>query len=1008
MAEFIEVLSGDAKKELDAFVAKIKDGVQAVNEMNKASKGMKIVPSEATKQIKQTTTATQKQNEMQKEATRISRALERQKAKLAQAESKAATELQKYRFETREANKRAKEAAILSSNLASEYQKQQVKLTQLIRKQQDLAVKQQLGVKLSKQEAAQYKRLTSEIRRKDAALKRVDASAGKFQRNVGNYTSALKGAAGAARGMVAALGLMGGAFLAVQVIRDAFNRVRQFDKAMQNLAGILGVNRKELKGLEQSIISVAGSSIKTSNEVADLATKLITLGKTESEVKMLLPVVNDLGIALETTGEQAGELLISTLNAFGESIDEAQRFADVIARTRQITALDFERIKDALGFLAPTARAVGLSFERTNAILGVLVDNGIKAARAGRLMNTAFNRLTSQGLSLDEALVQINNSNNKLKTSSSLLGSEAGTLGLILADNTKNVNKYDEALQDVNGTMQSLIDEQMEAMDAKLLQLDSSWERLILSIENGEGKFGKTFQFIIETLTKVIDKLTEFSEGNEAAWMQGATDGMKRYQKEFKGIEAGTEAAEEKINDLESSIHSLRLGLGRITKQQSEKGFTDLFTNMFGFGDSKRLEDEAKQKLKLISELQEAIKIARQGGVESSDKENADPLVGDKETQAITIKFYEDLISKLKQLQKEVPEDDPLKFQELQTDIDNAEESLLKLMRLFKGFEDQESVNFLGESDLTPVIEQIDLVGKAFEEQGDKVTEFSEKMKADLQGAFSEIGRIYQLDMTRWDALFDDKENTARDFAIAFADLLGAAMHQVTQMEVARIDQQIEQNRRYYENQIELAEGNENQQELLRQQSAAKERKLMQRRAEAEKKQAIFETIISTAVAVAKALPNIPFSILVGALGAAKVAMINAQPLPQYKKGRKDGKEEYAILGDGGKNEPVIGKDGKLKAISPNKSTVMHLDKGDKVLPNLDMLTDDSVNRAAIMASLSQSNQQSQTEDTAKVFEQILKKQQKETMKALKGAKFVNVNQNNIDLGRMLKKQKYR
>jgi hypothetical protein len=58
------------------------------------------------------------------------------------------------------------------------------------------------------------------------------------------------------------------------------------------------------------------------------------------------------------------------------------------------------------------------------------------------------------------------------------------------------------------------------------------------------------------------------------------------------------------------------------------------------------------------------------------------------------------------------------------------------------------------------------------------------------------------------------------------------------------------------------------------------------------------------------------------------------------------------------------------------------------------------------MASLQTQNYK--TEDTAKVFEQILKDQQKETMRALKKAKFVNNNFNKVDISSQLRKMRYR
>jgi tape measure domain-containing protein len=55
--------------------------------------------------------------------------------------------------------------------------------------------------------------------------------------------------------------------------------------------------------------------------------------------------------------------------------------------------------------------------------------------------------------------------------------------------------------------------------------------------------------------------------------------------------------------------------------------------------------------------------------------------------------------------------------------------------------------------------------------------------------------------------------------------------------------------------------------------------------AEAEKAWSITNSIISTAVAVAKALPDVPLSILAGVMGAAQTAIIAAQAIPEFATG---------------------------------------------------------------------------------------------------------------------------
>ena len=389
--------------------------------------------------------------------------------------------------------------------LESPYTKLSNKLIRSRKEAKDLAA--EFGVN-----SVQAQKAADKIRVLDNRLKKIDNSVGQNQRSVGKYSQALKGATAqftkaalVASGFLAAIAAIG------RGIRDAIGRIRQFDKTMVGLSAILNESREDLAILEQTIIDVAGSSTKTSIEVAELATTLITLGKSKEEVIQLLKPVNDLSIALDATSQEAGELLVQTLNAFGKSSDSAQEYADIIAKMRTSTALDFERIKDALGFLAPTAKAVGLSFENTGAILGVLVDNGIKAARAGRLMSTSFVKLGTAGITLDEALSQINGSQDKLVTAGKLFGKQSASLGLILADNTDKTAALTKEFENSAGTLDQLTKKQLESLDAQLKTLDSTWEKFILNVENGEGALSGFFSTLIKGTADMITALDNVS-----------------------------------------------------------------------------------------------------------------------------------------------------------------------------------------------------------------------------------------------------------------------------------------------------------------------------------------------------------------------------------------------------------------------------------------------------------------------------------------------------------------
>ena len=178
---------------------------------------------------------------------------------------------------------------------------------------QDVTVSQGINSASTKKAQLEYDRLSKKVNQANGAT-RSFAKGG------------LRSTAMGIRNLLGAFGLIGGFQLFASAIRDTFNRVREFDKSMQNLSGVFRTTRKELKPLEETIIDVAGASIRTTTEVAKLAETLATLGKSPEQIQKLIKPVVDLGIGLNATGAEAGEFLIQMLNAFGASDDEVCRY----------------------------------------------------------------------------------------------------------------------------------------------------------------------------------------------------------------------------------------------------------------------------------------------------------------------------------------------------------------------------------------------------------------------------------------------------------------------------------------------------------------------------------------------------------------------------------------------------------------------------------------------------------------------------------------------------------
>jgi len=74
--------------------------------------------------------------------------------------------------------------------LNSVYSRVDQKLSAMVKTYRDLAIRKELGAKLTDNEQKNYEYLQAKIQKYDSALKQVDATMGKHQRNVGNYAMA--------------------------------------------------------------------------------------------------------------------------------------------------------------------------------------------------------------------------------------------------------------------------------------------------------------------------------------------------------------------------------------------------------------------------------------------------------------------------------------------------------------------------------------------------------------------------------------------------------------------------------------------------------------------------------------------------------------------------------------------------------------------------------------------------------------------------------------------------
>ena len=238
-----------------------------------------------------------------------------------------------------------------------------------------------------------------------------------------------------------------------------------------------------------------------------------------------------------------------------------------------------------------------------------------------------------------------------------------------------------------------------------------------------------------------------------------------------------------------------------------------------------------------------------------------------------------------------------------------------------------------------------------------KIAEQLQKLKADLaeEEAEAEIAAINSVTKADERAQKERQKNLKKWLQTASQAIgaIGNLVSAVYDGQIDRIEEEQDANDEKYEKDVERYEKQAEQGAISEEEAEARKRsakaateakneELEKKKQEIAHKQAVWEKAtsiaqagIATALAITEALPNIPLSILIGALGAIQVATILATPIPSYAEGTKDGAHPggKALVGDAGKHEVVMYA-GKAW-VTPDTPTLVDLPKGAQVFPDV-------------------------------------------------------------------------
>ncbi|MTI98728.1 MAG: phage tail tape measure protein [Marinobacter adhaerens] len=156
-----------------------------------------------------------------------------------------------------------------------------------------------------------------------------------------------------------------------------------FDTAFGEIATLIGQPADNLRDFQSQILEYSERSSASLEQITSATYSAISAGTEYKDSLNLIAAAEQLAIAGKADLGDTTTALVSTLNAFGASADQAGAFADTFFTAVQLGQTTIPELSGSIGRLAPIASAAGLSFkEMAAAIATITAETGTSTAEA--------------------------------------------------------------------------------------------------------------------------------------------------------------------------------------------------------------------------------------------------------------------------------------------------------------------------------------------------------------------------------------------------------------------------------------------------------------------------------------------------------------------------------------------------------------------------------------------------------------------------------------------------
>lgn len=318
----------------------------------------------------------------------------------------------------------------------------------------------------------------------------------------------------------------------------------KFESAMSQVAATMGITSEQIKNgnkdfenLQKTALNMGATTKYTASEAAEGLNILAQAGLSADESIKAIPTVLSLASAGAMSLDSAATYVTASVKGFGDSMDNAQKYADLMAKGATLANTDVRGLGEALSGVSATANNYKQSVDSTTLSLLRLAEQNITGGEAStmlaRAMADIYTPTSKAKKALDELGISAYDGSGKArdfndvvdelsKAFAGMSDEEANatknqvftTYGMnafnkMTAATTETVDKFKTGLKDATGSAAQQAETQLDNLKGSLTLLQSALEGAGIVIGQRLTPYIRKLADFINVLVTGFNNLTD-------------------------------------------------------------------------------------------------------------------------------------------------------------------------------------------------------------------------------------------------------------------------------------------------------------------------------------------------------------------------------------------------------------------------------------------------------------------------------------------------------------------